>query len=216
MRGSHVIVGVAALAALGVLAYRGGGMAALHTHAAEINGPLVFGLLLVLPLLGFPVSVLHVAAGIRFGVGVGLALVAVSIVAQLLASYWLVYIQRERFERWSWLQQLRERIPTGSHTAITLFTVLLPGAPYTAINYVLPLLGVPLRILLAVALPVHVIRSTITVMLGDQSDELTPARLAVLVLYALAILLASWVMYRRLRSQLGDRPPAAGDRKRPA
>lgn len=211
-----MLAALLALGALGVLAYRGGGMAELHAWAAEIDGPLVFGLLVVLPLLGFPVSVLHVAAGIRFGTALGLGLVALSILLQIVTSSWLVQAQRARFERWAWLQTLRERIPPGSHPAVTLFTVLLPGAPYTAINYVLPLLGVPLRTLLAVALPVHAIRSTITVTLGDQSDELTPGRLAWLALYALAILLASWAMYRRLRSQLADRPPAAGDRKRPA
>lgn len=42
---------------------------AVHAFADRQNGALVFALLTVLPLVGFPVSVLHIAAGIRFGFG---------------------------------------------------------------------------------------------------------------------------------------------------
>ncbi len=54
-------------------------IATVHAHANRLNGPLAFVLLTILPLLGFPVSVLHVTAGIRFGVARGLGLVALSI-----------------------------------------------------------------------------------------------------------------------------------------
>lgn len=175
-----------------------------------------FALLAVLPLLGFPASLLHVAAGIRFGAALGLALVSLSICLQLLASFAVVKLWRAHFERARWVDRVRKRIPQGAHASICVFTVLLPGAPYAGINYVLPLMGVPLRTYLLCCLPLHTLRSTVTVVFGDQSDELTPARLAGLAAYALTILGASWWMYRRLRRQFENPRPAANDPKPPA
>ncbi len=189
-------------------------MATVHAYADRMHGGVAFALLTVLPLFGFPASIIHVAAGIRFGVQLGLILVAVSIFLQLLASYGLVHLFRERFDKW--LAGVRGRIPKGAHASICVLTVLLPGAPFAAVNYVLPTLGVPLRTYLLCCLPLHVLRSTVTVTLGGQSDRLTPARLAVLGCYALMILGASWLTYRRLRAQLGDQPSAGDGRKQPA
>jgi uncharacterized membrane protein YdjX (TVP38/TMEM64 family) len=205
---------VAVIALAAAFFYRRLDMNAVHAYAEQLNGFAAFALLTVLPLFGFPASVLHVAAGIRFGLGLGLALVALSILLQLLASYGLVHVFHDRFERW--LTPLRKRIPEGTHASICVLAVLLPGAPFTAINYVLPLAGVPLRTYLFCCLPLHVLRSTVTVTFGDQSDKLTASRLAVLVAYALLILTASIVTYRRLRAQLGDPPSAADGRKQPA
>ncbi len=189
-------------------------MDTIHAYANRLNGGVAFLLLTALPLVGFPASVLHVAAGIRFGLKLGLALVATSILLQLLASYALVHLFRDRFAHR--LAPLRQRIPSGAHPSICVLAVLLPGAPFAAINYVLPLLGVPLRTYLLCCLPLHVLRSTVTVTFGDQSDKLTTARAVVLGIYALLVLGGSWWTYRRLQGQLSNPPSAAGGRKRPA
>jgi uncharacterized membrane protein YdjX (TVP38/TMEM64 family) len=196
--------------------YRYGDVAAVHRTAARLNGGVAFALLCILPLLGFPASLLHVAAGIRFGVPLGLTLVSLSIGCQLLASYGLVHLWRRRFSESPWLQRIRRRIPRGAHASVCVFTVLLPGAPFTAINYVLPLVGVRLRTLLICAWPLHTLRATVTVAFGDQSDHLSAARLAGLLLYAAAILGASAWTYRRVRSQLEDQPSAGDGRRQPA
>lgn len=209
------IVGAMLIAAvIFALLHRELDIKALHAYADRLNGGAAFALLVVLPLIGFPASVLHVAAGIRFGVPLGLPLVALSILLQLLASYALAHLFRDRFARR--LEPLRKRIPHGAHASICVLTVLLPGAPYAAINYVLPTLGVPLRTYLLCCLPLHTLRSTVTVTLGDQSDRLTAARLAVLAAYALLILGASWWTYRRVKLKLEDQPAAADGRKQPA
>lgn len=195
------------------LFYHYGDIEAVHREAGRLNGGLAFALLVFLPLIGFPASVLHVAAGIRFGGKLGIALVALSILLQLLASYAIVHVWRARLDRSPWLRRVRERLPEGAHASVCVLAVLLPGAPYAAVNYCLPLIGVPLRTYLFCCLPVHTLRSTVTVLLGHQSGHLTGGRLAVLAAYALLIFAASWWTYRRVRSQLGDPPPAANDRK---
>lgn len=191
-------------------------VAELQALAARLPAWLAFVLLTLLPMAGFPVSLLHVAAGVRFGAGIGLAVVAASIALQIALAWLLVRRWRKFFERVPWLGRLRRRIPAGARGGVCVFSVLLPGAPYSAITYVLPLLGVPLRTLLLYAWPVHCLRSTVTVVLGDQLDEFTVTRLVVLLAYASTILFASWLTYRRLQAGFENPPPAEGDPKRPA
>ena len=187
---------------------------AVHRYAARLNGPTAFALLVVLPLLGFPASVLHVAAGIRFGVPLGLSLVALSIGLQLLASYALVHRFRGHFARR--FERLQRRIPRGAHASLCVFAVLLPGAPFFAVNYVLPLLGVRLRTYLLCCWPLHVLRSTVTVLLGGEAGRFTPVRLIVLGAYALLLAGGSWWLYQRVRRQLADPPPGEDGRMQPA
>jgi uncharacterized membrane protein YdjX (TVP38/TMEM64 family) len=188
------------------LLYRLIDIEAVHAYAGRLNAGVAFALLVVLPLAGFPVSVLHVVAGMRFGTGLGMVLVGVSILLQLLASYGLVYLFRDKFAQR--LKNVRQRIPRGAHGATCLFTMLVPGVPYFAKNYVLPLLGIPLRTYLLICLPVHVIRSAVAVIFGDKSDDLTPARITALVIYIVVMLATSWWLLKRVRSQMG--PAAAG------
>jgi uncharacterized membrane protein YdjX (TVP38/TMEM64 family) len=188
------------------LLYRQIDIDAVHAYAGRLNGGIAFALLVVLPLVGFPVSVLHVVAGMRFGTGMGMTLVALSIVLQLLASYGLVYLFQDKFARR--LKNVRQRIPRGAHGATCLFTMLLPGVPYFAKNYVLPLLGIPLSTYLAICVPVHILRSAVAVMFGDKSDDLTPGRIAALVVYLIVMLVTSWWLLKRLRAQM--EPAATG------
>ena len=188
----------------------------LHQRADDFSAVLAFALLVVLPPFGFPASIVHIAAGIRFGAPLGLALVSLSILIHVIMSYAIVRLWRGRFERARWVKKIRERIPEGAHASVCVFTVLLPGVPYAAVNYILPIVGVPLRTFILCAWPLHTLRSTVTVVFGDQSDQLTATRLAVLIAYALMILGASWWTFRRLRSQFEGPQPAAGGRKQPA
>jgi uncharacterized membrane protein YdjX (TVP38/TMEM64 family) len=204
------------MAGAGAIVYSQVDIETVHAEAARFNGVAAFALLVALPLVGFPASLLHIAAGIRFGAMLGLGLVSLSILLQLLISYAVVKMWRAHFESARWLKNVRARIPRGAHASVCMFTVLLPGAPFWAINYTLPLVGVPLRTLLLVAWPLHTLRSTVTVGFGGQSHQLTGARLAVLAAYALLILGASWWTYRRLNSRFAGQPPAEGDPKQPA
>jgi uncharacterized membrane protein YdjX (TVP38/TMEM64 family) len=186
----------------------------VQAAAEKVNPGIAFLLMTVLPLVGFPVSVLHVAAGIRFGVPLGLALVWFSILLQLLASYGLVHWKRRFFAQR--FKSIREKIPKGAHAPVTVFTMLIPGAPFFAQNYTLALIGVPFRLYLGICLPMHAARSSIAVILGGEAQHLTPARVLLILLYVATILGASWWAFRRIRSTLGDRPAVASGRKQPA
>ena len=207
------MITVVVAAGIGLL-YHQVDLETVRTKAAELNGGVAFLLLTILPLAGFPVTVLHIAAGMRFGIPLALGLVWASILLQLLASYALVRWQRAFFTRR--FKSVRDRIPPGGHLPVTVFTMLIPGVPYFAKNYTLPVIGVPLRLYLGVCLPLHAARSSVAVLFGGQTHQLTTGRVLLILAYGAAILAASWWALRRLRTKLGDRRAKGNGRKQPA
>jgi uncharacterized membrane protein YdjX (TVP38/TMEM64 family) len=174
-------------------------LAQLHHQAGEFHAGIVILALMTLPLVGIPVSVMHALAGAKFGWPLGLALVAVSIAVQLVASFLIVRAAPQFFKRrFAWLH---ERLPKAAHRSLTLFVLLLPGAPYFAQNYVLAGAGVPFGMFFAYAFAIHVARSVVGVIFGEWSGDLTPARAAVFAVYTLGITLACGLAFRRLRAQ---------------
>ena len=187
---------------------------ALHDRAKQFNGVLVFVCLTFLPLIGFPVSVLHAVSGAKFGLPLGMTLVGISIAIQLSASYLIVHLAPKFFARhFDWL---RKKLPPATHPSLTLFTILFPGAPFFAQNYVLAVVGVPFRIFFGISFPLSFARSLIGVIFGEWSGNMTPLRITLLVIYCLVVTVGCALAFRRLRAQLKNPPPAAGGRKQPA
>ncbi len=184
---------------------------AMHACAEKFDGGVVFLCLTVLPLVGFPVSLLHALAGARFGLPLGMTLVAASIVLQLLASYALVRMAPEFFARR--FEQLRRKLPPATHRSLTVFTMLLPGVPYFAQNYVLVVVGVPFTTFFWLSLPIHFLRSIIGIIFGEWSGDLTPTRIVLFVIYGIGITVICGLAFRRLQAQLQNQRPAAGGRK---
>lgn len=210
-----ITIAVVVVACVAVaLLYRQIDIAAMHRRAEGMNGALVFALMTVLPLVGFPVTVTHAVAGARFGLPLGLVMVSLSITLQMLASYGLVKLAPKLFARR--MESIRKRLPRGAHTPVTQFTMLLPGVPYFAQNYVLPVIGVPLGTYLLWGVPIHIARSIVGLAFGDMSDDLTPWRIAGFVTYfAVVTLTCAWA-FRRLQAQLKGPRAKAGGRKRRA
>ncbi|HWA28748.1 MAG TPA: hypothetical protein VG734_24065 [Lacunisphaera sp.] len=186
----------------------------LHDRAERLNSGALFVALTVLPLVGIPVSILHAVTGAKFGLPVGMALVGVSIALQLFASYAIVAAAPGFFARR--FDGLRRRLPAATHRSLTLFTMLLPGAPFFAQNYVLAVVGVPFRIFFCYCFPIHFARSMIGVIFGEWSGDMTPWRMTIFVLYFATVSVTCALAFRRLRAQLRNQPRAANGRKRPA
>jgi uncharacterized membrane protein YdjX (TVP38/TMEM64 family) len=213
---SRPVLITAAVVIVALLLWLRGGvkLQSLHAWAESMNGVAVFLALTVLPLVGFPVSVLHAVAGARFGMGLGMALVGVSIALQLIASYAIVRAAPEFFaKRFDWL---RQKLPPTTHRTLTLFTMVLPGAPYFAQNYVLAVVGVPFPTYFLYGFLIHFARSLIGVVFGEWSGDMTPTRIAIFVVYGVCVTLVCGLAFRRLRDQLRNPPPKAGGRKRRA
>ncbi len=214
MKPSRLVLIAVVLIAAGIFVWFRGSqtLEALHAWAGGIDGGLLFVALSALPLVGFPVSVLHAAAGAKFGLPFGLLLVGISIVLQLFASYAIVWLAPDFFaRRFDWL---RRRLPPTTHRSLTVFTMLLPGAPFFAQNYVLAVVGVPFGVFFAYSFPIHFSRSVIGVIFGEWSGNMTSERVAILAVYATTVSVTCALAFRRLRAQLRNQPPAANGRKR--
>ena len=176
----------------------------LHTNAQRLSGGLVFALIVILPLVGAPVSALYVIAGAKFGTFWGLTLTLVAIALHLIASWWIAH---------SWLKRPLEtlvrklgrqvpKIPAGESVPVCLLVALLPGASYTLKNYLLVLAGVPFRSFFWTLLPAHFLHAALAILFGDFTGDMTTPKIIFLSVYALVVIgLGHYVVQRLKRHQ---------------
>jgi len=157
---------------------------ALH----RLNPWAVLPIMAVLPIFGFPISVVYLFAGLRFGPWWGGAVVAGVTAVHLLGTYAVgrsfLRGPLERFieRRHSHLPQ----VPPDEHVPVALIGALVPGPPYFIRNYLLVLAGLSLRSFFWVCLPVYVARSYVTILLGDMGSD--PSRNKFIILAAVDVL----------------------------
>ncbi len=157
---------------------------ALH----RLNPWAVLPIMAVLPIFGFPISVVYLFAGLRFGPWWGGAVVAGVTAVHLLGTYVVgrsfLRGPLERFieRRHSHLPQ----VPPDEHVPVALIGALVPGPPYFIRNYLLVLAGLSLRSFFWVCLPVYVARSYVTILLGDMGSD--PSRDKFIILAAVDVL----------------------------
>ncbi len=146
------VIGAVALGAAGILflADRYEFAAAVARLVAFIRDPkanpfLFLGLMATLPVIGFPISLFLLSAGIKFGVAWGLIISAVTMLVHLLISHLLARRLLSR-PMAALFQRFGYRLPKVPRDRVALFTfvfVAVPGLPYALKNYSLVLAGVP-------------------------------------------------------------------------
>lgn len=174
---------------------------ALHEHAERLPAAWVIALVVLLPLVGFPISCLHVVVGVRFDFVTALGIVLITTVIQDAIAWGLVRVSPRRY--FSRLAPWRKRLKGAGHRDAILFCSLVPGMPYAVQLYLLPMIGVPLRSLWLWGATLATARATATIMLGNMSDDLSPERIAWLVVYYTLLSGVSFYVLRRLRRSLG-------------
>jgi len=155
-------------------------------------------LLGVLPILGFPISLLQIVAGVKFGFWTGMSVTIGAITLHLIGAYFLGSgFLKGPVSRL--LSRTRFRLPQveGNEQSLLGFLVpLLPGS-YTAKNYLMVLGGVSLRTLVCVCLPVYAVRATSGIFLGDITGHLTPWLVTLLIVGKIVgVVFTVWVIKR--------------------
>ncbi len=126
----------------------------------ENTPPALFLVLLaILPLVGFPISLFIVLAAIKFAPLNGLLLMGGAVIFHMGVSYLLAHsvmrpLLEKLLDRWEYSLPT---IPNRKAALFTLFFTALPGLPYTAKNYILPLSGVPLKYYFLIAWPIQLL-----------------------------------------------------------
>jgi uncharacterized membrane protein YdjX (TVP38/TMEM64 family) len=144
----------------------------------------------------------------KFGLGLGLLLTAVSIVGNLLLAYLTVFLFRTP------LQQFVERrnkkipsIPEAEEKSACALVALVPGPSYALKNYLLPLAGVRFRNYFWICLPIHILHAVTGIFLGETLGRTHPLKIAVLILYAIVLALVCRKMVKKLKQQFGGKLP---------
>jgi uncharacterized membrane protein YdjX (TVP38/TMEM64 family) len=107
-------------------------------------------------------------------------------------------VLRAPLRRWIERRHLHlPEIPEDEQAAICVIASLVPGLPYVVRNYLLALAGVRLKYLLVVCLPIYVVRSYVTILLGGMGAEPDTRRIVILLgIDALKAVICALVIWR--------------------
>jgi uncharacterized membrane protein YdjX (TVP38/TMEM64 family) len=158
--------------------------------------------LALLPLTGFPVSLMLVAVGARFGFWPGLAAAAVAIPIHLCLSYPLSGLFRRPIT--ALVTKAGWTLPTLDRKTAWPFTTWLafvPGVSYTLKNYTPPLAGVPFGIYFLAFYPVHLCTAVLGLLIGGATMHFSWLLAAGIVTYGIAIGILTKLLANRLRSR---------------
>lgn len=167
-----LIAGVIVLVALGAFAalyYSGFDWQRIPRTMEKLNTAVLLALGATLPLAGFPISLVYLSLGARFGPLAGLAVVIAITALHLVATHWIArsFLRKRLTDFIEGRGHKVPQVPKGENTSVSLIVMLAPGIPYFIRNYVLALSGILFRIYFCVALPVHLLRSFVVLFLGD-------------------------------------------------
>ncbi len=185
-------------------------------HRAELNREtlLVYGeklpagtfaaAFLILPLLGCPLSIFLILAGVRFGFGGGMAVSSVAIIFHHLAAFRIAHGWfRDPVRRW--LDRAGYAIPPIQHkhrSGFTALTAIVRGPPFLVKLYLLALTDIPFRNYFWVGVPIYILFSLIPVGTGAALMSFDPTWISILIGIATALMLAGFWLRRRYAEKL--------------
>lgn len=149
----------------------------------------------ILPLFGFPVSVLLVLLGLRFGSAAGLVFMFLIMPLHLVVSF---SVARSVFGEWikkiageKRIQALR--VPEHRHLEFSFVFMAVPGLSYTMKNYLLPLSGVRFRYYFLLGWLVQGVMGIPFVILGKVPSDWDPGLIfAAVLIFALIYVVMKW------------------------
>ncbi|MBW8780423.1 MAG: hypothetical protein JF599_00840 [Verrucomicrobia bacterium] len=179
---------------------------ALLGHAAVLAGKLPSaGLLLacvLLPMAGFPVSVLYFAAGLRWGGAGAMVLIMGAIAAHLTVAHLLAGWLREPLARWvGGRAKFAQDLVAGANAWFVFLAALLPAVPYAFKNYGLALAVPRWRPYLLGAFPAHLFTALPAVFIGEVVALPRAPKIAAIAGYVGVLLTAGWFFRHRRKME---------------
>jgi len=108
---------------------------------------LFIALMVILPLVGFPISIFLIMGGIKFGIFYFILIWVLVLPFHTLIGYYLARWVRNPLERFlsDKMGYRIPKIPENGNAIYSFLFLAIPGIPYAGKNYMLPLAGVPFR-----------------------------------------------------------------------
>lgn len=171
----------------------------LVAEGRKIPGWIFIAAFMVLPLLGFPISIFLLLIGIRFGLGWGLLITTVGIFWHNVAAYWIAHgLFRDRVR--DWFKRKGYEIPPVSKKHQGWFTALFAavhGPPYFVKLYVLALTDIPLRTYVWFGATTYLLFAIPPLAFGHAFTDMGMGWLAVIVLIGVGtMVIGRWVKKR--------------------
>jgi uncharacterized membrane protein YdjX (TVP38/TMEM64 family) len=155
--------------------------------------------MLVLPMVGVPMSIFLFLLGIKFGMGWGLLILEVVMPLQILVAYGVVRIFRASLESYLVVKKGYQipRVPPDRVLVFSVFFLAFPGVPYAPKLYLLPLAAVPFNYCFWLNWGIQGTLSIPFVMLGKSAADMNAALFGLtLALCLFLVLVLKWVRKR--------------------
>jgi uncharacterized membrane protein YdjX (TVP38/TMEM64 family) len=176
----------------------------LVARGQELHAAWFIAAFFILPVLGFPISILTLLAGVRFGLPGGMALVTGGTIFHHIAAYRLTHGWFRDKVR-ARLEKAGRKIPPIKKEHQVLLTALfaaIHGPPYAPKLYLLALTDIPFRIYLGVGAPIYILFCLIPVGAGSAVMNFNPAWLFALTTLSIVILLVGWWLKRKFGDEI--------------
>jgi len=178
---------------------------ALVAYAEQLPGSLFIAGFVVLPMVGGPVSLFLIAAGLKFGVIGGMLVAAGCIGVHNLVAYRLTHsyfktpVKRFLLRRGYPIPDVPERHQAWFTVAFTG----VPSLPYTTKLYLLAFTNIPFRIYFWLGWPTYAVSSIVFVGLGDAAGRLNWNWIIVLALLGAGLVAFSIYLNKKIRQKIG-------------
>ena len=176
----------------------------LVARGQELHAAWFIAAFFILPVLGFPISILTILAGVRFGLVGGMALAAGGTIFHHIAAYRITHglfrdKVRERLER------AGRKIPPIKKEHQVLLTALfaaIHGPPYAPKLYLLALTDIPFRIYLGVGAPIYILFCLVQIGAGSAVMNFSPVWLFALTALSIVIMMAGFWLKKRFGDEI--------------
>jgi uncharacterized membrane protein YdjX (TVP38/TMEM64 family) len=166
--------------------------------------PILFvALMVILPVVGFPISIFLIMGGIKFGILFGMLLWLLILPIHTIIAYYLARWLRKPLERFL-SRKMDYHVPEIPEKGVGMFSFLflaIPGIPYATKNYILPLAGVPFRFSVLMNCIVQSAQGIPFIVLGRSAAEMD----LTLLYIALFIFIIGYIILRWLKKKYGDK-----------
>ena len=157
--------------------------------------PLFIALMIILPIIGVPITPFLLVLGIKFGLARGILLMVLIMPVHMIISFALTRIAGDLvlglLSRGSYTIP---RVPADKQIRFSFVVAAVPLLPYAVKNFLMPLAGIPFRLYLAMNWSCQTVLALPAVVLGSSVANLNPW-MFILALVGMAILylVISWI-----------------------
>lgn len=158
--------------------------------------------MIILPVVGFPVSVVLIMAGIKFGIWYALLLWLLILPIHAFIGYYLARLLRKPLKIVSSkMGYPMPELPEKGKAMFSFLFLAIPGIPYAGKNYLLALAGAPFTYCVLMNAAIQFPQGVPFVILGRSAMELDMS----LFYLALVIILIIYIILRWLKNKYGDK-----------